>query len=105
GNMKFAMNGAVTIGTFDGANIELRDEVDAANFFLFGHTADALAALRREGYRPRECSDQDSEVGAVIDLERSGFFSRGDPTLLEPLLRNLLDHDPRSEERRVGKGA
>ena len=94
GNMKFAMNGAVTIGTFDGANIELRDEVGAANFFLFGHTADALAALRREGYRPRECCDQDSELGAVIDLVRSGFFSRGDPTLFEPLLRNLLDHDP-----------
>lgn len=94
GNMKFAMNGAVTIGTLDGANVELRDEVGEDNFFLFGHTADELAALRQNGYRPRDCCERDAELAAVIDLIASGFFSRGDPSLFEPLLCNLLDHDP-----------
>src|SRR5690606_8214943 len=94
GNMKFAMNGAVTIGTLDGANIELREEVGEENFFLFGHTADELAELRRNGYWPRDCCNRDPELSAVIDLIASGFFSRGDPSLFEPLLRNLLDHDP-----------
>jgi len=94
GNMKFAINGAVTIGTLDGANIELREEVGEENFFLFGHKADELAALRQEGYRPRDCCERDPELAAAIGLIESGFFSRGDPMLFEPLLRNLLDHDP-----------
>ena len=94
GNMKFAMNGAVTIGTLDGANIELREEVGEENFFLFGHKAHELGALRRDGYRPRACSERDPELAAVLDLLGSGFFSRGDTTLFEPLLRNLLDYDP-----------
>ncbi|MFS8609674.1 MAG: glycogen/starch/alpha-glucan family phosphorylase, partial [Gammaproteobacteria bacterium] len=84
GNMKFAMNGAVTIGTLDGANIELREEVGEENFFLFGHTADELAELRRNGYWPRDCCNRDPELSAVIDLIASGFFSRGDPSLFEP---------------------
>jgi starch phosphorylase len=94
GNMKFAMNGALTIGTLDGANIELRDEVGAENFFHFGLTAGEIDVLRAEGYRPHDCYRRDSELGAVIDLIRGGFFSRGDSELFEPLIRGLLDYDP-----------
>jgi glycogen phosphorylase len=94
GNMKFAMNGALTIGTLDGANVELREEVGTDNFFLFGLTAEQVEALRRGGYRPRDCYERDGELAGVIDLIRSGFFSRGDAELFEPLVRGLLDHDP-----------
>jgi glycogen phosphorylase len=94
GNMKFAMNGAVTIGTLDGANVELRDEVGADNFFLFGQSASGVEELRRTGYRPDDCYRSNAELAAVIDLLRSGFFSRGDPELFEPLVRGLLDYDP-----------
>src|SRR5690606_19490859 len=94
GNMKFAMNGALTIGTLDGANVELREEVGAENFFLFGHTADELEDLRRRGYRPRDCLERDAELAAVFDLLAGGFFSRGDAELFEPLLVNLLEYDP-----------
>jgi glycogen phosphorylase len=94
GNMKFALNGALTIGTLDGANVELREEVGADNFFLFGLTSDAVQALKREGYRPRDCYEADAELKAVIDLLKAGFFSRGDTELFRPLLDGLLDHDP-----------
>jgi starch phosphorylase len=94
GNMKFAMNGALTIGTLDGANIELRDEVGAENFFLFGLTAPEVDALRASGYRPGDWCRGDAELSGAIDLIRGGFFSRGDPELFEPLLRGLFDYDP-----------
>ena len=94
GNMKFSMNGALTIGTLDGANVELREEVGADNFFLFGLTAQEVEAMRRDGYRPRNYYEQDAELAAVIDLIRSGYFSRGDTELFEPLIRGLLDYDP-----------
>jgi starch phosphorylase len=94
GNMKFAMNGALTIGTLDGANIEIRDEVGADNFFLFGMTAPEVDALRASGYRPGDWAARDPELMAVIDLIRGGFFSRGDTDLFEPLLGGLLHHDP-----------
>jgi starch phosphorylase len=94
GNMKFAMNGALTIGTLDGANVELRDEVGAENFFLFGLTAHEVEGLRRDGYRPIDRYRSNPELATVIDLVRSGFFSRGDCELFEPLLRSLLDYDP-----------
>ena len=94
GNMKFAMNGALTIGTLDGANVELRDEVGAENFFLFGLTAPEVGDLRRAGYRPQEWLALDAELTAVFDLISGGLFSRGDTELFEPLVRNLLDHDP-----------
>jgi starch phosphorylase len=94
GNMKFSMNGALTIGTLDGANVELRDEVGAENFFLFGLTAPEVEELRRGGYRPIDYYRRDSELATVVDLIRSGFFSRGDTELFDPLLRGLLDHDP-----------
>jgi starch phosphorylase len=94
GNMKFAMNGAVTIGTMDGANIEIREEVGEDQFFLFGLTAEEVYALRREGYHPAEFLKQDPELGSVLDLIRSGFFSRGDTNLFAPLLDDLLQRDP-----------
>jgi glycogen phosphorylase len=94
GNMKFAMNGALTIGTLDGANVELRDEVGADNFFLFGLTAPEVEALRAGGYRPADWCRRDPELAGAIDLIRGGFFSRGDTALFEPLLRGLTDYDP-----------
>ncbi len=94
GNMKFAMNGALTIGTLDGANIELREEVGADNFFLFGLDTAEVEALRASGYRPYEWYRRDPELATVIDLVRGGFFSRGDTELFEPLVRGLLDYDP-----------
>jgi starch phosphorylase len=94
GNMKFTMNGALTIGTLDGANVEIRQQVGAENFFLFGHDADAVAAMLARGYRPQDACDRDPELREVIDLIRSGFFSRGDTELFRPLVDNLLHHDP-----------
>ena len=94
GNMKFAMNGALTIGTLDGANVELRDEVGADNFFLFGMTAPEVVELRASGYSPADWCSGDPELAAAVELVRSGFFSRGDTELFEPLLRGLFDYDP-----------
>jgi starch phosphorylase len=94
GNMKFSMNGALTIGTLDGANVELRAEVGPENFFLFGLTADEVEAAPRGGYRPRDVVGRDAELAAVVELIESGFFSRGDRDLFAPLIADLLDHDP-----------
>jgi starch phosphorylase len=94
GNMKFAMNGALTIGTLDGANIEIREEVGADNFFLFGLSAPEVYALKRQGYRPMDYYNASQGLRDVIDLIRSGFFSRGDTELFRPLIDGLLYHDP-----------
>ncbi len=94
GNMKFAMNGALTIGTMDGANIEIREQVGADNFFLFGMTAQEVATLHGNGYRPGDWYEQNAELKEVIDLIRHGFFSRGDRELFSPLIDSLLHHDP-----------
>jgi len=94
GNMKFAMNGALTIGTLDGANIELRDEVGAENFFLFGLTAQEVGALKVLGYRPADHYHAHPELRDVLDLIRNGFFSRGDTELFRPLVEGLLTMDP-----------
>jgi glycogen phosphorylase len=94
GNMKFTMNGALTIGTLDGANVEIREQVGAENFFLFGYDTDEVAALRAQGYRPMAAVAKDPELAEVLELIRSGFFSRGDTELFRPLLDNLRDHDP-----------
>jgi starch phosphorylase len=93
GNMKFALNGALTIGTLDGANIEIREEVGPENFFTFGLTADEVAARRASGYRPRDHVDHDHELRAALDLIASGFFSHGDRDLFRPLLDSLLERD------------
>ncbi len=94
GNMKFAMNGALTIGTLDGANVEIRDEVGADNFFLFGLTAPEVYALKAEGYRPWEYYERNAELKLAIDRISSGYFSHGDPNLFKPLVDNLMWHDP-----------
>jgi len=94
GNMKFSMNGALTIGTLDGANIELREEVGAENFFLFGMNTEDIAQLSRQGYRPGDCLQANDELREVFTVLRQGFFSRGDSELFRPLLDALLQHDP-----------
>jgi len=93
GNMKFAMNGALTIGTLDGANVEIREEVGPENFFLFGLTVEEIANLKAQGYDPMTCYEKNEELREVIDLIRSGFFSRGDGELFEPLLNELMQRD------------
>jgi len=92
GNMKFAMNGALTIGTLDGANVEIRAEVGAENFFLFGHTIEEIAELKSRGYCPSDYVQ--GELAEALELVRCGFFSRGDTELFRPLLDSLLYHDP-----------
>ena len=94
GNMKFAMNGALTIGTLDGANVEIRDRVGEENFFLFGLDADEVEATRAEGYDPGAVIDADEELAGVLDLLDSGYFTHGDTELLKPLTGNLrsVDH-------------
>ncbi|MDJ0816404.1 MAG: glycogen/starch/alpha-glucan phosphorylase [Desulfobacterales bacterium] len=93
GNMKFAMNGALTIGTLDGANIEIREEIGAENFFLFGLTVDEVKERKARGYHPKEHYDSDGELKRVIDQIRSGVFSNGDASLFAPLVDSLLWHD------------
>ncbi len=94
GNMKFSMNGALTIGTLDGANVEMREAVGAENFFLFGLTADAVQVVRTEGYRPMAYVDSDPELRAVMELISSGAFSPSDAGLFRPLVDSLLNDDP-----------
>jgi glycogen phosphorylase len=94
GNMKFMMNGALTIGTMDGANIEICEEVGAENFFEFGLSAEQVEGLREEGYRPRDCFENDDELAAVIRLIESGLFAHGDAGLFRPLVDQLLNYDP-----------
>jgi starch phosphorylase len=94
GNMKFSMNGALTIGTLDGANIEIRDEVGEENFFTFGLTTPEVAALHAGGYRPADYVDSHPELREVIALLRSGFFSRGDTQLFQPFVDALVNYDP-----------
>ena len=94
GNMKFSMNGALTIGTLDGANVEIREEVGADNFFLFGLTAEEVSERLRCGYRPRDIYDSNEELRAVLDLIGSGHFSNGHSELFRPIVDNLLNSDP-----------
>ncbi|MGB7247863.1 MAG: glycogen/starch/alpha-glucan phosphorylase, partial [Phormidesmis sp.] len=93
GNMKFALNGALTIGTLDGANVEIREEVGGDNFFLFGLKAHEVSELKASGYVPRQYYEQNADLKAVIDLISSGVFSSGDTELFKPLIDNLLYQD------------
>ncbi|MEX3855337.1 glycogen/starch/alpha-glucan phosphorylase [Paraburkholderia sp. BR10923] len=94
GNMKFMMNGALTIGTLDGANVEIREEVGDENFFLFGLTADEVAGVKRAGYHPADYVKDNAELGEVLQLIADGQFSRGDREMFRPLIDNLLHADP-----------
>jgi starch phosphorylase len=91
--MKFAMNGALTIGTLDGANVEIREEVGEENFFLFGLTAPEVLKLQKDGYKPWEIYWRNDQLREALDLMASGFFSRGDQTLFAGLVRSLLEKD------------
>jgi len=93
GNMKFAMNGALTIGTLDGANIEIRNAVGPDNFFLFGLTAPEVATVQAQGYRPRTIYEDNPELHDAIDLIDAGTFSKGDRELFRPLVESLLVRD------------
>jgi glycogen phosphorylase len=94
GNMKFAMNGALTIGTLDGANIEIRDAVGHENFFLFGLTAAQVVATKNAGYHPRSIYESNPILREVVDSLTDGQFSRGDRGLFRPLVDGLLNSDP-----------
>jgi starch phosphorylase len=93
GNMKFAMNGAITIGTLDGANVEIREEVGAENFFLFGLTTPEVESRKLAGYNPRAIYESNAELREVLDSLSSGEFSHGDKRLFEPLVNSLLTAD------------
>ena len=94
GNMKFMINGALTIGTLDGANVEMRDEVGAENFFLFGLTVQEVERIKREGYRPADYIEGDDELRAALGLIGDGRFSRSDTEVFRPLVESLTYHDP-----------
>ncbi len=94
GNMKFSMNGALTIGTLDGANIEIREAADAENFFLFGLTAQAVHDLQARGYNPWDYYQGNEQLKTILDLLAGGYFSHGDTQLFRPLIDSLIYHDP-----------
>jgi len=94
GNMKFMLNGALTIGTLDGANVEIREEVGADNFFLFGLTAEEVEHIKREGYRPVDFVAGNDELREVLELIGRGYFSCGDTEVFRPLVDNLTNSDP-----------
>jgi starch phosphorylase len=93
GNMKFTMNGALTIGTLDGANVEILEEVGSENFFLFGHTVEEVMGLKSGGYNPRDYIEFNRDLREAIDQIASGHFSRGDGNLFRPLVDSLLLQD------------
>jgi starch phosphorylase len=93
GCMKFQMNGALTIGTLDGANIEIREEVGPENFFLFGLTAQEVFDRKAASYSPYDYYHVNPALREVIGAIADGYFSRGDCGLFQPLVRSLLEHD------------
>ncbi len=93
GNMKFALNGALTIGTLDGANIEIKNEVGSDNIFIFGNTADQVLELRKKGYNPGMFYESDAELKTVIDMIASNTFSRKEPGIFDPIVYDLLHKD------------
>jgi starch phosphorylase len=94
GNMKFSMNGALTIGTLDGANVEIREEVGPDNFFLFGMNVEEVKERKAAGYNPLALYSQNDELKAAINLIATGHFSHGDRELFRPLVDSLLHEDP-----------
>jgi starch phosphorylase len=94
GNMKFMMNGALTIGTLDGANVEMREEAGPENFFLFGLNVDEVHELKARGYHPRSYVEGNPELAKAISTIADGVFSHGDTGVFAPLVSNLVDHDP-----------
>ena len=93
GNMKFGLNGALTIGTLDGANVEMKEHVGDDNIFIFGLTADEVAAKRAQGWEPREAIAKSAILTEVLDAIGSGVFSPGEPDRYKPLVDALTHHD------------
>lgn len=93
GNMKFALNGALTIGTLDGANIEIKKEVGDENIFIFGMTADEIMAKRKEGYSPVNYYEKDAELKLIIDMLKINYFNKSEPGIFEPIVNELLYRD------------
>jgi len=93
GNMKFALNGALTIGTLDGANIEIKEEVGDSNIFIFGLKADEVLNLKKTGYNPREYYEKNADLKKVIDMIANGFFSPWNPQLFKPIIDSLMSTD------------
>ncbi|ASC70189.1 glycogen phosphorylase [Halomicronema hongdechloris C2206] len=94
GNMKFSLNGALTIGTLDGANVEIRQAVGAENFFLFGLTIEEVQQLQESGYNPWDYYNRTPDLKEAINLINSGFFSHGNRELFKPLVDSLVYDDP-----------
>jgi starch phosphorylase len=92
GNMKMALNGALTIGTLDGANVEIKEEVGDENIFIFGLTTAEVATAKANGYNPREYYDSNPELKRVLDMIGSGFFSVDEPNRYQPIIDNLLNN-------------
>jgi starch phosphorylase len=88
------LNGALTIGTLDGANVEIREEAGAENFFLFGLTVKEVERIKRDGYDPSAYADRNPELAAVLESIGNGTFSRGDTEVFRPLVDNLRFDDP-----------
>ncbi len=94
GNMKLALNGALTIGTMDGANVEMREKVGDENFFIFGLTTDGIEQLKRKGYHPRHYYETNPELKRVVDMIGNGFFSPTNPNRYKVISETLLNSDP-----------
>lgn len=93
GNMKFALNGALTIGTMDGANIEIRQEVGDDNIFIFGLLADEVVKLKRSGYNPVSYYESNANLKKVIDMIASDFFNKNEPGIFKPIIEGLMNVD------------
>ncbi len=92
GNMKFALNGALTIGTLDGANIEIKEEVGDENIFIFGLDDTGVEKLKSENYNPWDYYNKNKELKQTLDMIKNGFFSNGDTSLFQPIVDSLLNH-------------
>ncbi|MBZ0201585.1 MAG: glycogen/starch/alpha-glucan phosphorylase [Ignavibacteria bacterium] len=93
GNMKFALNGALTIGTLDGANVEIKQEVGNENIYIFGHTTEEVMQKRKEGYTPITYYEHDPELKLIIDMLKTNYFNRSEPGIFEPIVNELLYRD------------
>jgi starch phosphorylase len=91
GNMKFALNGALTIGTLDGANVEMAEEIGEENMFIFGMTAEEVVFLKQAGYNPMEYYNKDAELRQVLEMILSGIFAKDEPGIFEPMVKSLLE--------------